>query len=56
MGVAPETKYPSYFSGIGLPLEPALMKELTAADLNTGDAPVVIQSFEATMWGPARTS
>ena len=48
VGVAPETKHPSYFSGIGLPLEPALLKELTAADLNTGDAPVIIQSFETT--------
>ena len=48
VGVAPETKHPSYFAQLGLPLEPPLIKELTAAGLNTGDAPVIIQSFETT--------
>ena len=48
VGVAPETKHPSYFSGIGLSLEPALIEELTAAGLNSEDAPVIIQSFETT--------
>jgi glycerophosphoryl diester phosphodiesterase len=48
VGVAPETKHPSYFSQLGLPLEPPLIEELTTAGLNTADAPVIIQSFETT--------
>jgi glycerophosphoryl diester phosphodiesterase len=44
IGVYPETKHPTHFAGIGLPLEPPLLKSLTA---RAGDAPVFIQSFEA---------
>lgn len=48
VGVYPETKHPTYFQSIGLPLEEALVKELTAHGLNKKDAPVFIQSFEMT--------
>jgi glycerophosphoryl diester phosphodiesterase len=46
VGVAPETKHPTYFRSIGRPLETPLLKALTAADLNSRRAPVIIQSFE----------
>lgn len=46
IGIYPETKHPSYFRGLGLPIEPVLLKELAAAGWNTADAPVFIQSFE----------
>ena len=47
VGVYPETKHPTYFRGIGLPLEATLLDALTAHGLNRRDAPVFIQSFEA---------
>jgi glycerophosphoryl diester phosphodiesterase len=46
VGVYPETKHPSYFRSIGLPLEDALLASLTAAGWDAADAPVFIQSFE----------
>ncbi len=46
VGVAPETKHPSYFASIGLPLEAKLVSALTVAGLNRPHAPVIIQSFE----------
>lgn len=46
VGVYPETKHPTYFRGIGLPLEPALLRSLFAHGLDRRDAPVFIQSFE----------
>lgn len=46
VGVIPETKHPSYFQSINLPLEEALIKELKRAGLNKENSPVVIQSFE----------
>lgn len=46
VGVYPETKHPTYFRSIGLPLEPALLRALRARDLDRADAPVFIQSFE----------
>jgi glycerophosphoryl diester phosphodiesterase len=45
--VYPETKHPSYFRSIGLPLEDALLTALRAQRLDSRDAPVFIQSFEA---------
>lgn len=47
VGVYPETKHPSYFRSIGLPLEPPLIAALDAQGWNRADAPVFIQSFEA---------
>jgi len=46
IGIYPETKHPSYFASIGLPLEPRLLATLKAAGWDRADAPVFIQSFE----------
>lgn len=46
IGIYPETKHPSYFSSIGLPMEALLVAELKAAGWDRSDAPVFIQSFE----------
>ncbi|SEP58804.1 glycerophosphodiester phosphodiesterase [Microlunatus flavus] len=46
VGVAPETKHPTYFRSIGLPLEEALVDALGAHGWSRRDDPVVIQSFE----------
>ncbi len=46
VGVYPETKHPTYFRGIGLPLEPAMLASLRARGLDQREAPVFIQSFE----------
>jgi glycerophosphoryl diester phosphodiesterase len=46
VGVYPETKHPSYFARIGLPLEPLLLAALRARGLDRREAPVFIQSFE----------
>jgi len=47
VGIYPETKHPTYFRGIGLPLEERLLASLDAHGWNTRDAPVFIQSFES---------
>ena len=46
IGVYPETKNPSYFASLGLPLEPPLVEALERAGLNRPVAPVFVQSFE----------
>jgi glycerophosphoryl diester phosphodiesterase len=46
IGIYPETKHPSYFRKIGVPLEEPLLASLTKAGWNRRDAPVFIQSFE----------
>ncbi|AQR75843.1 glycerophosphodiester phosphodiesterase [Sphingomonas sp. LM7] len=46
IGIYPETKHPSYFAAIGLPLEEKLVATLKAAGWDRADAPVFIQSFE----------
>ncbi|MFL9841063.1 glycerophosphodiester phosphodiesterase [Sphingomonas sp. ST-64] len=46
IGIYPETKHPSYFASIGLPMEALLVAELKAAGWDRADAPVFIQSFE----------
>jgi glycerophosphoryl diester phosphodiesterase len=46
IGIYPETKHPSYFASIGLPLEARLVAKLEAAGWDRADAPVFIQSFE----------
>jgi glycerophosphoryl diester phosphodiesterase len=46
IGIYPETKHPSYFRALGLPLEPVLLAALAKAGWTTRDAPVFIQSFE----------
>jgi glycerophosphoryl diester phosphodiesterase len=46
VGIYPETKHPTYFRGIGLPLEDHLLEVLQKHGWNRRDAPVFIQSFE----------
>jgi glycerophosphoryl diester phosphodiesterase len=46
IGIYPETKHPTYFRGIGLPLEEKLLASLDQHGWNKKDAPVFIQSFE----------
>jgi glycerophosphoryl diester phosphodiesterase len=46
IGIYPETKHPSYFASIGLPLEPPLVRTLRRNGLAHRGAPVIIQSFE----------
>ena len=48
IGVYPETKHPTYFRSIGLPLEDSLVAQLRKAGLDKAKAPVFIQSFELT--------
>jgi glycerophosphoryl diester phosphodiesterase len=46
IGVYPETKHPSYFRGLGLPLEEPLLAALEKRGWTQKDAPVFLQSFE----------
>jgi glycerophosphoryl diester phosphodiesterase len=46
VGIYPETKHPTYFRSIGLPLEEPLVQALHANGHRGPDAPVFIQSFE----------
>jgi len=46
IGVYPETKHPTYFRSIGLPLEEPLLAVLEVAGFRDRSAPVYIQSFE----------
>jgi glycerophosphoryl diester phosphodiesterase len=46
VGVYPETKHPTYFRGIKLPLEEPLLAILEKQGWNSREAPVFIQSFE----------
>jgi len=46
IGIYPETKHPTYFRSIGLPLEGRLVEVLEANGYRGPNAPVFIQSFE----------
>lgn len=46
VGVYPETKHPTYFRSLGLPLEPPLLLALKEAGYQDRTAPVFLQSFE----------
>jgi glycerophosphoryl diester phosphodiesterase len=46
VGVYPETKHPTYFASIGLPLEERLVRTLDRHGYRGRRAPVFIQSFE----------
>ena len=46
IGIYPETKHPSHFAVLGLPLEEPLVAILERHNLDRADAPVFIQSFE----------
>jgi len=46
IAVAPELKHPTYFAGIGLPMEDAFVAELERLNLTGADAPTIVQCFE----------
>ena len=46
IGIAPETKHPTFHAAIGLPIEDRLVALLKEAGWADASAPVVIQSFE----------
>lgn len=46
IGIAPETKHPTYFDSIGLSLEEPLVRSLRRHGLDRRNAKVVLQSFE----------
>ncbi|MET8000512.1 glycerophosphodiester phosphodiesterase [Nonomuraea glycinis] len=46
VGVFPETKHPTYFRSIGLPLEEPLIETIKRNGLNRPGSSVVVQSFE----------
>jgi glycerophosphoryl diester phosphodiesterase len=46
IGIYPETKHPTYFKSIGLPLEKRLVELLEASGYRGKDAAVYLQSFE----------
>jgi glycerophosphoryl diester phosphodiesterase len=58
VGVYPETKHPTYFRSVRLPLEGRLLDVLRADGFGNGAAPVFIQSFETAnlKWLNQRTS
>ena len=46
IAVAPELKHPTYFAGLGLPMEDAFVAQLDRLGLTGADAPIIIQCFE----------
>lgn len=46
IGIEPETKHPSYFRALGLPLEPPMLASLERRGLLDGRPTVWVQSFE----------
>jgi glycerophosphoryl diester phosphodiesterase len=56
VGIAPETKHPTYFASVGLPLEPPMLAALRKADLDSATAPVLVQSFELSNLVALRTT
>ena len=46
IAVAPELKHPTYFAGIGLPMEDAFVAELERLGLTGAGAPIIVQCFE----------
>ena len=46
IGIYPETKHPTFFRNLGLPLEPPLVATLRRNGLDRRGAPVFVQSFE----------
>jgi glycerophosphoryl diester phosphodiesterase len=55
IGIYPETKHPSYFAGIGLPLEEPLVSTLYRNELGEATSAVLIQSFETANLHKLRT-
>ncbi|HZP85577.1 MAG TPA: glycerophosphodiester phosphodiesterase [Burkholderiales bacterium] len=55
IGVYPETKHPSYFQALGLPMEETLLRVLQRWGYTGKEAPVFIQSFETANLRKLRT-
>jgi glycerophosphoryl diester phosphodiesterase len=55
LGVYPETKHPSYFAGIGRPMEGALVETLVRHGFGPAARPAFIQSFEVANLEALRT-
>src|SRR5262249_3884470 len=49
IGIYPETKHPTYFRSIGLPIEDRLLAALDRHGWQNATAPVFIQSFETNL-------
>ena len=49
IGIYPETKHPTYFRNIALPLEDRMLASLDRRGWNSATAPVFIQSFETNL-------
>ncbi|WP_432562540.1 glycerophosphodiester phosphodiesterase family protein [Kineococcus sp. SYSU DK003] len=56
VGIIPEIKHSTYFSGLGFDVEASVVAELEEFGLNSADAPVVVQSFELTNLVELRTT
>jgi glycerophosphoryl diester phosphodiesterase len=54
IGIYPETKHPTYFQKLGMPLEKRLLDLIRKHGLNHPDAPIFVQSFETTNLGQLR--
>ena len=54
IGIYPETKHPTYFQKLGMPLEKRLLALIVKHGLNHPDAPIFVQSFETTNLGQLR--
>jgi glycerophosphoryl diester phosphodiesterase len=55
VGVLPEVKHSTYFAGLGLPVEPALVETLRRRGRDDADSGVIIQSFETANLRALRT-
>jgi len=55
IGVYPETKHPSYFQSLNLPLDQRLVQNLKSAGLDPLKNPVFIQSFEPSILQALKT-
>jgi len=55
IGIYPETKHPTYFQNLDLPLEHKLLQLIRKHGLNHPDAPIFVQSFETTNLRQLRT-
>ncbi len=55
IGVYPETKHPSYFQSLKLPLDQKLVQVLRSANLDRQKNPIFIQSFEPTILQTLKT-
>ena len=55
IGVYPETKHPSYFQSLQMPLDKMLVQSLKSANLDRQKNPVFIQSFEPSILQSLKT-